>query len=68
MSKPVLQLAAAGVAGVILWKLLAGPLIGLLLLVLKIALIAGLVMFALWFFKKSQKDEQKDGEAGSATT
>lgn len=68
MSKLVLQLAAAGVAGVILWKLLAGPLIGLLFVALKVAFVVGLVMFALWFFKKSRKDEPKDGEAGSATT
>ena len=63
MSKPVLQIAAVGVAGVLLWKVLAGPLIGLLLLALKVAFVVGLVMFALWFFKKSQKDEQRDGEA-----
>ena len=63
MSKPLLQLAAVGVAGVILWKVLAGPFIGLLLLALKVAFVVGLVMFALWFFKKSHKDEQRDGEA-----
>ena len=63
MSKPVLQLAAVGVAGVILWKILAGPLIALLLLVLKVALVAALVMFALWFFKKCRKGEQTEGEA-----
>ena len=63
MSKPVLQIAAVGVAGVLLWKVLAGPLIGLFFLALKVAFVVGLVMFALWFFKKSQKDEQRDGEA-----
>jgi len=63
MSKPVLQIAAVGVAGVLLWKVLAGPLIGLLFVALKVAFVVGLVMFALWFFKKSQKDEQRDGEA-----
>lgn len=68
MSKSLLQLAAVGVAGIMLWQVLAGPLIGLLFLVFKIALVAGLVMFALWFFKKRQKGEQTDGEAGSATT
>jgi hypothetical protein len=63
MSKPVLQIAAVGVVGVILWKVLAGPLIGLLFLALKVAFVVGVVMFALWFFKKSQKDEHRDGEA-----
>lgn len=63
MSKPVLQLAAVGVAGVVLWKLLAGPLIGLLFLVLKIALIAGLVMLAWWFIKKHEKTDPQDGAA-----
>jgi len=65
--KPLVTLAAAGFAGLALWKILSllfvpflGTLLGILFVVLKIALIAGLVFLALWWLRK---DKSKDGEA-----
>jgi type IV secretory pathway TrbL component len=67
MFKPVLTLAAAGFVGVALWKLLSvlflpflGTLLGVVLTLLKVALIAGLVMFIFWWFTKEKKE---DGDA-----
>jgi hypothetical protein len=67
MAKPFLQLAAVGVLGVALWKVLSvlllplvGTLLGIVLTVLKVALIVGLVFLALWWFRR---DHKKDGEA-----
>lgn len=54
MIKPVLQIAALGVVGVALWKLASLFLLPLLFLVLKIALIAGLVMAAIWWINKKK--------------
>jgi uncharacterized membrane protein YhdT len=57
MFKPVLTLAAVGVVGFVLWKVAAGFLLPLFFLVFKVALIAGLVMLAFWWFnKKGRKD------------
>lgn len=58
MLKPVLQLAALGVVGVVLWKLAAAFLLPLFFFVFKIALIVGLVMLAFWYFNK--KDRRPD--------
>lgn len=57
MFKPVLTLAAVGFAGVVLWKLASAFLLPLLFLFLKIALIAGLVMLAFWWFNKRGRKE-----------
>jgi type IV secretory pathway TrbL component len=67
MFKPVLTLAAAGFVGVALWKVLSvlflpllGTVLGVVLTLVKVALIVGLVMFVFWWFTKNNK---KDGEA-----
>jgi hypothetical protein len=53
MAKPLLQLAALGVAGFALWKIASFFLLPVLMLAFKIALIIGLVMLAIWFFKRN---------------
>ena len=63
MTKPLLQLAALGVTGLALWKIASFVLLPLLALVLKVALIVGLVMLAIWFFKRNDKAKD-DGAAG----
>jgi len=55
MLKPVLQLAAVGVVGVVLWKVAAAFLLPLFFLVFKIGLIVALVMLAFWFFNKKDR-------------
>ena len=57
MLKPILSLAAVGFVGVVLWKLAAGLLLPLFFLLFKLALIVGLVMFAVWFFRKERGKE-----------
>lgn len=57
MLKPVLTLAAVGFAGVLLFKIAAGLLLPLFFLVFKVAMIVGLIMFALWFFRKDRGKE-----------
>jgi hypothetical protein len=57
MVKPVLQLAAVGLVGVVLWKIAAAFLIPVFFFVFKIALIAGVVMLAFWFFNKKGRKE-----------
>jgi hypothetical protein len=63
MLKPVLQLAAIGVVGVILWKLLAGVFLGIFLTILKVAFLVGLAFFAFWLFKRWSEKNEKKGEA-----
>jgi hypothetical protein len=64
MGKPILQLAAVGVVGVILWKLFAGVLFGVLFIILKIAFIVALVWFGVWAFKRwTEKKRDDKGEA-----
>jgi hypothetical protein len=58
MTKPVLQLAAIGVVGIVLWKLAAAFLLPLFFVLFKIALIVGLIMLAFWWFNK--KDRRPD--------
>jgi len=58
MFRPVLTLAAVGFAGIVLWKLASALFLPLLFLLFKIALIAGLVMLAFWWFNK--RDRKKD--------
>jgi len=59
MLKPLLGLAATGVVAVLLWKLLAvlllplaATVLGILFVVLKFALLAGAVLFAVWLFRR----------------
>jgi hypothetical protein len=68
--RPVVTLAAAGVIGVALWKVLsilllplAGLLLGLVLTLVKVGLLMALVMFAVWLFRR--KDKEKGGEASA---
>jgi hypothetical protein len=72
MAKPVLQLAAVGFLGIALWKIISillfpllGAALGIFFIVLKVALIAGLIYFLFWMFNK-KKSEPKDGEAPAA--
>ena len=55
MAKPLLQLAALGVAGVALWKIASIVLLPFLVLAFKVATIVALVMLAIWFFKRNDK-------------
>jgi len=68
MMKPVVTLAAAGIVGVALWKILsilllplAGLLLGLVVTLLKVGLLVALVMFAVWLFRR----KEKGGEASA---
>jgi threonine/homoserine/homoserine lactone efflux protein len=65
MGKPVLQLAAVGVVGVILWKLLAGVFFGLLFTVLKIAFVVALIWFGVWAFQRwnDKNSDEKPAES-----
>ena len=63
MLKPVLQLAAVGVVGVVLFKLAALIFLPLLAILFKVALVLALVFFLMKLLKKSSK---KDGEAPAA--
>jgi hypothetical protein len=62
MAKPLLQLAALGVAGFALWKIASFVLLPFLLLVFKVALILGVVMLAIWFFRKNDKNKNDKGD------
>jgi hypothetical protein len=71
MLKPVLTLAAAGAVTIVLWKLLAavllpvvGALLGFVMLLVKVAFVAGLVWLALWLFRNNKKKEE-GGEASA---
>lgn len=63
--KPVLQLAAVGVVGIIAWKLAAAFLLPLLFVVFKIGLIVGLIMLAFWFFNKKGRGKEDTPPASS---
>lgn len=65
MVKPVLQLAAVGFVGVVLWKLAAAFLLPLVFLVFKIGLIVGLVMLAFWWFNKKDRGTEDTPPASS---
>lgn len=66
MLKPVATLAAAGLLGLALWKILGivlfplfGTLLGFLVTILKLAVVVALVLFAVWLFRKPKDDEAK---------
>ena len=65
MMKPVLQLAAVGIVGIVLWKVAAGFLLPLFFLVFKIALIAGLIALAVWFLNKKDRGKEDTPPAAS---
>lgn len=67
MAKPIVSLAAAGILGFALWKVLTflflplvGTLLGMLFTVLKVAAIVGAVLLVLWLLKGRKDDAQKD--------
>lgn len=66
MGKPVLQLAAVGVAGVVVWKLASIFFLPLFFVALKIALLAGIVLLAIWWINKNSK--KKDSPQDDAPT
>ena len=66
MSKPLLQLAALGVLGFSLWKLGSFFFIPLLFLALKIALVVGVVLFAVWLFKRNDRKGASGSETGTS--
>jgi hypothetical protein len=67
MSKPLLQIAALGLLGLSLWKLGTFFFVPLLLLALKVALVVGLVVFAVWLFKRNDRKGASDsGESSSS--
>ena len=65
MGKPILQLAAFGVIGVILWKLLAGVVLGFLFTIFKIVFLVALVWFGVWVIKRwmDKKSDEKPAES-----
>ena len=66
MGKLVLQLAAVGVAGVVVWKLASIFFLPLFFVALKIALLAGIVLLAIWWINKNSK--KKDSPQDDAPT
>jgi len=64
MRAPLMKLAAVGVVGFALWKVatvLLFPVVGALLgLLLKGALIAAVVFFVMWLFRKRRDDERPE--------
>lgn len=64
MLKPVLGVAAAGIFGVILWKVLLLPLVaglmGVLFTILKVALLVGAVFVVVWLLRRNNGGEARD--------
>ena len=65
MLKPVMQLAAVGLVGIVAWKLAAAFLLPLFFLVFKIGLIVALIMLAFWFFNKKGRGKEDTPPASS---
>ncbi len=65
MVKPVLQLAAVGFVGIVLWKVASALLLPLFFLVFKIGLIVALIMLAFWFFNKKDRGKEDTPPASS---
>ena len=62
--KPLMQLAAVGVVGVVAWKILGllvlpllGTVLGLAFVAVKIAIILALVVMVMRWLRKGKKDE-----------
>ena len=60
MLKPLLQLTVVGVVGFSLWKVGSFFVVPLIFLAIKIAFVVALVLFAVWFFRRSDKDKDED--------
>jgi len=71
MLKPVFQLAAVGVLGVVVWKALSVfmlPLLGALLgILLKVALLVGIGFLVMWLLRKPKDEPTKDDEAPASS-
>jgi len=65
MLKPVMQLAAVGLVGIVVWKLAAAFLLPLVFLVVKIGLVVALIMAAFWFFNKKDRGKEDTPPASS---
>lgn len=69
MLKPTLTLAAIGVVGFFLWKVVGAVLLPVMATVfvflLKIGVVVALMLFLLWFFRKKEGGEggKEGGEA-----
>jgi uncharacterized membrane protein len=64
MLKPVFGVAAAGILGVVIWKILLLPLVaglmGVLFTILKFAVLAAVVLFVVWLLRRSNGGEARD--------
>lgn len=67
MAKPIVSLAAVGVLGFALWKVLSflflplvGTLLGVLFTLVKVAAIVGAVLLVMWFLRGKKDDAQRD--------
>ncbi|HEY6059014.1 MAG TPA: hypothetical protein VIV10_00380 [Gemmatimonadales bacterium] len=67
MAKPIVSLAAVGVLGFALWKVLSilflplvGTLLGVLFTLVKVAAIVGVVLLVMWLLRGKKDDAQKD--------
>jgi uncharacterized membrane protein len=61
MLRPILALAALGFVGVLAWKVIFFPMLaGMFGFLLKVAFLAAVVFFLLWFFRKRGEDTTPD--------
>jgi hypothetical protein len=71
--KPVLQLAAVGVVGAVVWKLAAvlllpllGTALGFVFLIVKVVLVVGVIAFLFWLFNRKKSGGDVKDEAHPA--
>lgn len=62
MARPLLQLAGVGVVGFAVLKIASLFLLPFLFLAVKVALIVGLVLLAIWYFKRDDKPKDDTAE------
>lgn len=67
MAKPIVSLAAVGVLGFALWKVLSflflplvGTLLGVLFTLVKVAAIVGVVLLVMWLLRGKKDDTKRD--------
>ncbi len=73
MLKPVLQLAAVGVVGAVVWKLAAflllpllGTALGFVFLIVKVVLVVGVIALLFWLFNRKKSGGDVKDEAHPA--